>query len=68
MNPTHCIKKIRNFARDEPAVGNDSLQVVREMARTGRTVLALAEPDYSQLADEPAALKSLGKRQIESLR
>lgn len=47
---------------------HDPLQVVREMARVGRTVLALAEPDYSQRVDEPAVLKSLGERQTESLR
>ena len=47
---------------------NDPLQVVREMARVGRTVLALAEPDYSQRVDEPAALKSLGEWQTKSLR
>ena len=44
------------------------LQVVREMARVGRCVLALAEPDYSQRVDEPAALKPLGEWQSESLR
>lgn len=43
------------------------LQVVREMARVGRTVLALAEPDYNQRVDEPAALKQLGKWQTEAL-
>ena len=35
---------------------HDPLQVVREMARVGRSVLALAEPDYSQRVDEPTAL------------
>jgi ubiquinone/menaquinone biosynthesis C-methylase UbiE len=45
----------------------DPLQVVHEMARVGKVVLALAEPDYSQRVDEPAALKSLGKWQAEAL-
>jgi len=31
-------------------------------------VLALAEPDYSQRLDEPAALKPLGEWQTDSLR
>lgn len=47
---------------------NDPLQVVREMARVSRCVLALAEPDYSQRVDEPDSLKSLGDWQTESLR
>lgn len=47
---------------------DDPLQVVREMARVSRAVLALAEPDYSQRVDEPAALKPLGAWQAESLR
>jgi hypothetical protein len=38
------------------------------MARVGRNVLALAEPDYSQRVDEPATLKPLGKWQTEALR
>jgi ubiquinone/menaquinone biosynthesis C-methylase UbiE len=46
----------------------DPLQVVREMARVGHTVLALAEPDYSQRVDEPAVLKPLGEWQTEALR
>ncbi len=46
----------------------DPLQVVREMARVGKVVLALAEPDYSQRVDEPASLKPLGEWQAESLR
>jgi ubiquinone/menaquinone biosynthesis C-methylase UbiE len=45
----------------------EPLQVVREMARVGRTVLALAEPDYSQRVDEPAELKSLGEWQKKAL-
>lgn len=45
----------------------DPLQVVNEMARVGRAVLVLAEPDYSQRVDEPAALKQLGKWQTEAL-
>ncbi|MEI2651824.1 MAG: methyltransferase domain-containing protein [Microthrixaceae bacterium] len=47
---------------------NDPLQVVREMARVSYGVLALAEPDYSQRVDEPAALKVLGEWQAELLR
>ena len=47
---------------------NDPLQVVREMARVSDVVLALAEPDYSQRVDEPAALKVLGEWQAESLK
>jgi ubiquinone/menaquinone biosynthesis C-methylase UbiE len=47
---------------------HDPLRVVREMARVGRSVLALAEPDYSQRIDEPATLKPLGKWQTEALR
>ena len=47
---------------------SDPLQVVREMARVSRTVLALAEPDYSQRVDKPDALATLGKLQTESLR
>ena len=46
---------------------HDPLQVVREMARVSRSVLALAEPDYSQRVDEPSALTALGKWQTESL-
>jgi len=46
----------------------DPLQVVCEMARVGHSVLALAEPDYSNRVDEPAALKPLGQWQAESLR
>ena len=46
---------------------NDPLQVVREMARVGRIVLALAEPDYSLRVDEPASLKTLGEWQTEAL-
>jgi len=45
----------------------DPLQVVNEMARVGRTVLALAEPDYSQRIDKPAALKELGEWQTKAL-
>jgi len=47
---------------------HDPLQVLCEMARVGRSVLALAEPDYSQRVDEPAALKPLGKWQTEALK
>ena len=47
---------------------HDPLQVVREMARVGQSVLALAEPDYSQRVDKPAALKPLGEWQTEALR
>jgi ubiquinone/menaquinone biosynthesis C-methylase UbiE len=46
----------------------DPLQVVCEMARVGHSVLALAEPDYSQRVDEPSALKPLGEWQTEALR
>jgi len=46
----------------------DPLQVLCEMARVGRSVLALAEPDYSQRVDEPSALKPLGEWQAEALR
>ncbi len=46
----------------------DPLQVLCEMARVGRSVLALAEPDYSQRVDEPSALKPLGRWQTEALR
>jgi SAM-dependent methyltransferase len=45
----------------------DPLQVLYEMARTGRNVLALAEPDYSRRVDEPAELRPLGRWQAESL-
>jgi ubiquinone/menaquinone biosynthesis C-methylase UbiE len=44
------------------------LQVLCEMARVGRSVLALAEPDYSQRVDEPPTLKQLGEWQTEALR
>lgn len=47
---------------------NNPLQVVREMARVSRTVLALAEPDHSQRVDEPSALKDLGQWQTDALR
>jgi len=47
---------------------NDPLQVLCEMARVGRSVLALAEPDYSQRVDEPSALEPLGEWQTEALR
>jgi ubiquinone/menaquinone biosynthesis C-methylase UbiE len=46
----------------------DPLQVVKEMARVSRHVIAFAEPDYSQRIDEPAKLKPLGALQTESLR
>lgn len=46
---------------------SDPLRVVREMARVGKTVLALAEPDYRQRVDEPAALKPLGEWQTQAL-
>ena len=45
----------------------DPLQVVNEMARVGHSVLALAEPDYSQRVDEPSGLKLLGAWQTEAL-
>jgi ubiquinone/menaquinone biosynthesis C-methylase UbiE len=46
----------------------DPLQVLCEMSRVGRCVLALAEPDYSQRVDQPDALKLLGEWQTEALR
>ena len=46
----------------------DPYQVVCEMARVSRAVLALAEPDYSGRVDEPAGLKLLGEWQTEALR
>ena len=45
----------------------DPLRVLREMARVGRDVLALAEPDYGGRLDAPAALEPLGKWQAEAL-
>lgn len=44
------------------------LQVVREMARVGKAVIACAEPDYSQRIDEPPELRPLGAWQTEALR
>ena len=46
----------------------DPLQVVIEMARVGRDVLVLAEPDYAQRVDEPPELKQIGVWQKDSLR
>lgn len=46
---------------------SDPLRVVREMARVGGTVLALAEPDYGARMDEPAELKLLGEWQTQAL-
>jgi ubiquinone/menaquinone biosynthesis C-methylase UbiE len=46
----------------------DPLQVVKEMTRVSRHVIAFAEPDYSRRVDEPAGLKMLGELQTESLR
>jgi ubiquinone/menaquinone biosynthesis C-methylase UbiE len=46
----------------------DPLQVLCEMARVGHSVLALAEPDYSQRVDEPSALTLLGELQMKALR
>jgi ubiquinone/menaquinone biosynthesis C-methylase UbiE len=46
----------------------DPLEALREMRRVGRSVLALAEPDYNQRVDEPVELKPLGRWQAESLR
>jgi len=45
----------------------DPLQVVREMARVGRVVIALAEPDYGHRVDEPAELRKVGEWQTKSL-
>jgi ubiquinone/menaquinone biosynthesis C-methylase UbiE len=46
---------------------SDPLQVVCEMARVGKTVLALAEPDYGARVDEPAELRPLGEWQTQAL-
>ena len=46
----------------------DPLQVIKEMARVSRHIIAFAEPDYSRRVDEPAGLKTLGIFQTESLR
>lgn len=46
---------------------SDPLRVVREMARVGKTVLALAEPDYGARIDEPAELRPLGEWQTQAL-
>jgi SAM-dependent methyltransferase len=46
---------------------SNPLQVVREMARVGKMVLALAEPDYGARVDEPAELKPLGEWQTQAL-
>lgn len=49
----------------------DPLQAAREMARVtrpGGSVLALAEPDYSQRVDKPESLAALGKWQADALR
>lgn len=43
------------------------LQVVCEMARVGRVVIAFAEPDYSQRVDEPPELSLLGEWQTQAL-
>jgi SAM-dependent methyltransferase len=45
----------------------DPLLVIKEMARVGRHILALAEPDYSSRIDEPIELNQLGKWQTEAL-
>lgn len=46
---------------------SDPLQAVHEMARVGRIVLALAEPDYRHRVDEPYSLKPLGEWQTQAL-
>ena len=46
----------------------DPLQVVKELARVSRIIIAFAEPDYSQRIDQPDELKILGELQTESLR
>ncbi len=46
----------------------EPLQVVREMARVARFVIAFAEPDYSRRIDEPPELKAAGALQTEALR
>lgn len=47
---------------------DNPLQALFEMARVGKTILAIAEPDYSQRVDEPRELIQLGVWQTESLR
>ncbi|MEX1143546.1 MAG: methyltransferase domain-containing protein [Anaerolineales bacterium] len=49
----------------EPAA---ALQEARRVTRLGGSVLALAEPDYSQRVDRPASLAQLGRLQTEALR
>lgn len=49
----------------EPA---KALAEMRRVTRRGGTVLALAEPDYSQRIDLPARLAELGQMQTEALR
>lgn len=46
---------------------NNPLQAVQEMARVGRQVLALAEPDYSRRVDKPEGLKKVGEWQRDAL-
>jgi len=46
---------------------DNPVQVVCEMARVGRSVLALAEPDYGHRVDEPVELRTLGEWQTQSL-
>jgi SAM-dependent methyltransferase len=49
---------------------HDPLQVLYEMkrlTRPGGSLLALAEPDYTQRVDRPDELSTLGRWQIESL-
>jgi ubiquinone/menaquinone biosynthesis C-methylase UbiE len=49
---------------------HDPLQALREMrrvTRSGGSILALAEPDYTGRVDEPASLAALGRWQAQSL-
>jgi SAM-dependent methyltransferase len=45
-----------------------ALAEMRRVTRLGGAVLALAEPDYSQRVDAPAALATLGAAQTAALR
>lgn len=45
-----------------------ALAEMRRVTRRGGAVLALAEPDYGQREDQPAALAELGRMQTAALR
>jgi SAM-dependent methyltransferase len=47
---------------------SEALAEMRRVTRRGGAVLALAEPDYSQRVDQPAALAELGRLQTATLR